>query len=78
MLNAIIALDAICICVTFIDELASLSGATVSMASNVRPEDVAQRTYKITRRPPDGLAYAISVAEKYRLTNRQLRERLSR
>ena len=48
------------------------------MASNVRPEDVVQRTYKITRRPPDGLADAISVAEKYRLTYRQLRERLSR
>ena len=78
VLNAIIALDAICVCITFIDELASLSRTTVSMASNVRPEDVVQRTYKITRRPPDGLAYAISVAEKYRLTYRQLRERLSR
>ena len=46
------------------------------MASNVKPDDVAQRTFKITRRPPDGLAYAISVAEKYRLTYRQLNERL--
>ena len=77
MLTRIIALDAICVCVTFIDELASLSNTTVSMASNVKPEDVAQRTFKITRRPPDGLAYAISVAEKYRLTIAQLRERLS-
>ena len=78
VLTAIIRLDAICVCVTFIDELAWLSRTTVSMASNVKPDDVAQRTFKITRRPPDGLAYAISVAEKYRLTYRQLNERLSR
>ncbi len=76
VLKKIIDLDAICVCVTFIDELARLSKNTVSMASNVKPEDVAQRTFKITRRPPDGLAYAISVAEKYRLTYPQLRERL--
>ncbi len=78
VLTTIIGLDAICVCVTFIDELASLSRTAVSMASNVKPEDVAQRTFKIARRPPDGLAYAISVAEKYRLTYRQLNERLSR
>jgi hypothetical protein len=78
VLTSIIALDALCVCVTFIDELASLSRTTVSMASNVKPGDLAQRTFKITRRPPDGLAYAISVAEKYRLTYRQLAERLSR
>ena len=76
VLTAIIALDALCVCVTFIDELASLSSTTVSMASNVKPGDLAQRTFKITRRPPDGLAYAMSVAEKYRLTHRQLAERL--
>ena len=76
VLKRIIALDAICVCVTFMDELASLSTTTVHMASNVRPGDLAQRTFKVTRRPPDGLAYAISVAEKYRLTSAQLRERL--
>ena len=72
VLTSIIELDAICVCVTFIDELASLSQTAVSMASNVRPGDVAQRTFKITRRPPDGLAYAISVAERYRLTYRAI------
>jgi hypothetical protein len=76
VLTTIIKLDAICVCVTFIDELASLSRTTVSMASNVKADDVAQRTFKVTRRPPDGLAYAISVAEKYRLTYRQLAQRL--
>jgi DNA mismatch repair protein MutS len=77
VLRRIIALDAICVCVTFMDELASLSTTTIHMASNVKPGDLAQRTFKVTRRPPDGLAYAISVAEKYRLTHAQLQERLN-
>ena len=76
VLTRIIELDAICVCVTFMDELVSLCNTTVSMASNVKPDDIAERTFKVTRRPPDGLAYAISVAEKYRLTYKQLRERL--
>ena len=45
------------------------------MASNVKPDDLSQRTFKIIRRPPDGLAYAISVAEKYRLTRPATRRR---
>lgn len=77
ILTKIIELDAICVCVTFIDELAALSETSVSMASNVKPDNVAERTFKIVRRPPDGLAYAISVAEKYRLTHSQLRDRLT-
>ncbi len=76
ILKKIIRLDAICVCVTFIDELAALSKTSVSMASNVKPDNVAERTFKVVRRRPDGLAYAISVAEKYRLTYKQLRERL--
>jgi DNA mismatch repair ATPase MutS len=77
VLTKIIELDAVCVCVTFIDELAALSDTAVSMASNVNPENVAERTFKIVRRPPDGLAYAISIAEKYRLTYPQLRDRLA-
>ena len=76
ILTKIIALDALCVCVTFIDELAWLSKTSVSMGSMVRPGNVAERTFKVVRRPPDGLAYAISVAEKYGLTYAQLRERL--
>src|SRR5208337_638718 len=56
VLTRIIALDAICVCVTFIDELAALSKTAVSMASNVKPDNVAERTFKVVRRPPDGLA----------------------
>jgi DNA mismatch repair protein MutS len=76
ILTRIIELDALCVCVTFIDELAALSKTTVSMGSIVKPDNVAERTFKVVRRPPDGLAYAISVAEKYGLTYAQLRERL--
>jgi len=78
ILKAVLRLDAICLCVTFIDELAALSAEKmVSMASTVNPQNVAERTFKVVRKPPDGLAYAISIAEKYRLTYRQLQERLA-
>jgi len=77
VLRRMIALDVLGVYVTFVDELASLDESIVSATSTVDEHDPTIRTFKIVRRPADGLAYAAALAQKYRLTYEALRERVA-
>lgn len=74
--SAIANLDALCVWVTFIDEVSTLNKKTVSMVSTVNPNNPVERTFKIIRQPANGLAFARSIAQKYQLTYDLLKRRL--
>ena len=76
LLEKVLRLGALCVYVTFVDELASLGEPVVSMMSTVALGSPADRTYKVIRKPADGLAYALAIAEKHGLTYGRLSARL--
>jgi DNA mismatch repair protein MutS len=77
LLKKVMQLDALCVYVTFVDELASMGDSVVSMMSTIVPENPAERTYKVVRKPADGLAHALAIAEKHGLTYERLRGRVA-
>jgi DNA mismatch repair protein MutS len=76
LMRKVVGLDCMCVYVTFVDELASFAHSVASMVSTVTPEDPAVRTFKVVRCPADGRAYALSLAERHRLTYDDLRRRV--
>ena len=78
VLQRIIARQCVAVYVTFLDELANFDPACVSMVGEVAQDDPTQRTFRFTRRPADGMAYAAALANKYGLTREMLAERITR
>jgi DNA mismatch repair protein MutS len=77
ILEMISGIGAVGVYVTFIDELSRLNENTVSMVSEVVPGRPADRTFRVVRKPADGLAHAMSIAEKYRLTYASVKGRVA-
>ncbi len=71
-LDSIFKRGNIALYVTFIDELSKYSEQIVSLKSLTDSKNPEKRTYKIIREKADGKAYAVSLAEKYGLTYKQI------
>ncbi|MEU6037786.1 hypothetical protein ABZ801_20490 [Actinomadura sp. NPDC047616] len=78
MLASIVRLDAPCLWVSFVDELSLMSPTAVSMVGTVADDGRSTRTYKVVRRPADGCAHALAIAERHGLTYARIIERVRR
>jgi DNA mismatch repair protein MutS len=77
VMTRVTELDALCVFVTFLDEMASFNDTVVSMVAVASAGNPALRTYKVVRRPADGLAYAAAIAEKYGLSYDRVKGRVT-
>lgn len=77
VLRQVLDRQMLCLYVTFIDELSRLSESVVSLMSTVDPDDPTVRTFRIVRKPADGLAHAVLLAKVYGLSYDQLKARLT-
>jgi len=77
IMDQVMELGALCVWVTFLEELSKVAAQTISMVSTVEPGNPAVRTFKIVRQPADGMAYALSIAQKHRLTYEDIKERIA-
>lgn len=77
VIGRIVERDCLAVYVTFVDELASLNDATVSMVAAVAPEDPSVRTFRVARQQANGLAYAAAIAQKYGLSYESVRRRVA-
>ncbi|QIS22624.1 MutS-related protein [Nocardia terpenica] len=68
VLDRIVERGSFAVWVTFFDELARTGPATVSMVAATDPDDPSRRTFRIERRPADGNAHAVVLAERFGLT----------
>lgn len=77
MLDSISEMKAAAVIVTFLDALSRHGKETVSLVSAVDPDEPGKRTYRLQRKPADGLAYASVLAARHGLSYEQIRRRLA-
>ncbi len=76
MIDDLVRNGAPAIVVTFLEELSEYVPQTVSMVTTVSDDEKHKRTFRIIRKKPDGLAYAMQIAARHGLTYEQLERRL--
>ncbi len=76
LIESVEKIGCMCIFITFIDELSTISDITVAMRSNVLKDNPMVRTYKITKEESNGKAYANAISSKYHLAYDEIRGRI--
>ena len=77
IMQQIVERDMLCVSVSFLDEMASFGASTVSMVAELDPDQLERRTFKIHRRPADGLAHATAIARRHRLSYEHVKARIA-